>query len=235
MTEKSTLRGPLVSGRTLAIGDIHGCDTALKTLLPALSITRADTVVVLGDVVDRGPGSRQVIERLLALASECSLVLILGNHEQMMVESLRGNGPVQAWLRYGGRETLASYGDDPRNIPAEHLDFLRAGRDYWETPGELFIHASLEPGVALNQQTEEWLRWTHLSGHEVPLSSGKRVICGHTPQMTGIPLMFPGWICIDTYACGTGWLTCLEVGSDNYYQASQSGGFRTGRLEEICA
>lgn len=220
-----------MSGRTLAIGDIHGCDTALEALIPLASVTAADTVVVLGDVVDRGPGSRQVVERLLALARECRLVLILGNHEQMMVESLSGNGPVQAWLRYGGRETLASYGDDPRSIPREHLDFLRSGRAYWETDSEVFIHANLEPGVALNEQTEEWLRWTHLSGHEVPLPSGKRVICGHTPQTSGIPLTFPGWTCIDTYACGTGWLTCLDAGSDDYYQADQSGRLRTGRLE----
>ncbi len=220
-----------MSGRTLAIGDIHGCDTALDALLPLVSIISDDTVVVLGDVVDRGPGSRQVVERLLALAHECRLVMILGNHEQMMVESLGGGGPVQAWLRYGGRETLASYGENPRNVPAAHLDFLRSGRPYWETNGELFIHANLEPGVALDKQSEEWLRWTHLSGHEAPLSSGKRVVCGHTPQMNGIPLTFPGWTCIDTYACGSGWLTCLDVGSDSYYQASQTGMIRTGKLE----
>jgi len=220
-----------VSGRTLAIGDIHGCHTALETLLPILSVKSDDTVVVLGDAVDRGPGSRQVVDRLLALASECRLVFILGNHEQMMLDSLAGRGPLQAWLRYGGIETLASYGDDPRQIPAAHLEFLRSGLDFWETSRELFIHANLEPDVALDRQSEEWLRWTHLAGHEIPHSSGKRVICGHTPQKSGIPLVIPGWTCIDTFACGTGWLTCLDVSSDEYYQADQAGSSRIGRLE----
>jgi serine/threonine protein phosphatase 1 len=222
-----------VPGRTLAIGDIHGCDTALETLLAAVSIVPEDTVVVLGDVVDRGPGSRQVVERLLALAGECRLVFILGNHEQMMLDSLAGRGPVQAWLRYGGMATLSSYGDDPRQIPPAHLDFLRSGLDYWEADSELLIHASLEPGVALERQTEEWLRWTHLSGHETPHPSGKRVICGHTPQMSGLPLVIPGWTCIDTFACGTGWLTCLDLGDDSYDQANQAGEFRSGRLEPV--
>ena len=220
-----------MSGRTLAIGDIHGCDTALETLLPILSIKPDDTVVVLGDVVDRGPGSRQVVERLLALTSECRVVLIMGNHEQMMLDSLGGRGPVQAWLRYGGMATLTSYGDDPRKIPPAHLEFLRSGLDFWETAGELYIHANLEPEVALDKQTEEWLRWTHLSGDETPHPSGKRVICGHTPQKSGLPLIFPGWTCIDTYACGTGWLTCLDVGTDDYYQANEAGSLRIGRLE----
>lgn len=220
-----------MSGRTLAIGDIHGCDVALETLLTILSITSADTVVVLGDAVDRGPGSRQVVERLLALAEDCRLVFVLGNHEQMMLDSLGGRGPVQAWLRYGGMATLSSYDDDPRKIPAAHLDFLRSGLDYWETDRELFIHANLDPNVPLEGQDAEWLRWTHLSGGEIPHPSGKRIVCGHTPQKSGLPLAFPGWTCIDTYACGTGWLTGLDVGSDEYYQANQSGSSRTGQLE----
>ncbi len=217
-------------GRTLAIGDIHGCDVALQTLLPMLALGPDDTVVVLGDAVDRGPASRQVIERLLLLQQECRLVFILGNHEQMLLESLDGNGPVEAWLRYGGAETLLSYGGDPRKIPVAHRDFLRSGLDYWETDSELFIHATLEPGVAVDRQNSEWLRWTHLSGFEVPHPSGKRIVCGHTPQKNGLPLSFDGWICIDTYAWGTGWLTCLDVATNEWVQANEAGQSRLGRL-----
>lgn len=222
---------PLVSGRILAIGDIHGCDVALETLLPMLEISAADTIVVLGDVVDRGPGTRQVVDRLLQLAQECRLVLILGNHEEMMLAALEGSGPVEPWLRYGGTATLFSYGGDPGRIPPAHLEFLRSGRPFWESDREVFIHANLEPNVALERQQPEWLRWTHLSRCETPHPSGNRIICGHTPQKNGTPLVLPGWVCIDTYACGTGWLTCLDVGSDEYVQANQSGASRTGRLE----
>jgi serine/threonine protein phosphatase 1 len=108
---------------------------------------------------------------------------------------------------------------------------MRAGLDYWETEADIFIHANLEPGVALDQQLPEWLRWTHLSGYETPHPSGKRVVCGHTPQKSGLPLSLKGWTGIDTYAWGSGWLTCLDAGSNEWIQANQSGEFRLGRLE----
>lgn len=218
-------------GRILAIGDIHGCDVALETLLSTLAVTADDSVVILGDVVDRGPGTKQVVDRLLRLAGECRLVFILGNHEEMMLAAVEHGESVEPWLRYGGTATLFSYGGDPRKIPIEHLELLRSGVDYWETPGELFIHANLDPARKLDEQTAEWLRWTHLSGQEVLHPSGKRIICGHTPQKGGLPLAREGWVCIDTYACGNGWLTCLDVAADMYFQANQAGSARTGRLE----
>jgi serine/threonine protein phosphatase 1 len=91
----------------------------------------------------------------------------------------------------------------------------------------LFIHANLEPAVPLEQQSAEWLRWTHLTGLESPHDSGKRVLCGHTPQKSGLPLVLPGWVGLDTYAWGGGWLTALEVGSNTVFQARQRGDFRT--------
>jgi serine/threonine protein phosphatase 1 len=220
-----------VPGRTLAIGDIHGCDVALHALLPMLDLRSEDTVVVLGDAVDRGPATRQVVERLLELAQECQFVFVLGNHEQMMLESLSGGTGVAAWLRYGGAATLQSYGGDPREIPRAHVEFLSAAVDFHETESTLFVHANLDPQAPLDRQDPEWLRWTHLSGHEAPHPSGKRIVCGHTPQKNGLPLAIPGWICIDTFAWGKGWLTCLDVGTDEWYQANQAGATRSGRLE----
>lgn len=221
-----------MTARTLAIGDIHGCDIALETLLAGLSISRDDTVVVLGDVVDRGPGTKQAVERLLQLAQDCRLIFVMGNHEEMMLSALDTGEGVEAWLRYGGTATLYSYDGDPRKIPRSHLEFLRSGVNYWETDRDLFIHANLEPGVALEKQQPEWLRWTHLTGHESPHPSGKRIVCGHTPQKEGEPLCLTGWTCIDTFACGTGWLTCLDVATDEFYQANQPGASRTGRLAQ---
>ncbi len=214
--------------RTLAIGDIHGCDVALDTLLSHLAITADDTVVVLGDVVDRGPASSVAIERLLELSHSCRLVFLLGNHEEMMLDALAGGQSQGAWLQYGGRETLQSYGGNPDRIPPDHIDFLGQGLDYWETDREIFIHANLEPGVALDEQSPEWLRWTHLTGFEFPHPSGKRVICGHTAQQTGVPLNNEGWVCIDTWVYGKGWLTCLNLETDEFLQAQQNGTFRSG-------
>ena len=221
-----------MAGRTLAIGDIHGCDVAFHALLKALAIADDDTVVVLGDVIDRGPGSKQVIERLLRLKEDCRLVFILGNHEEMMLDGLADERVAQGWLQYGGAATLFSYGGDPRAVPPEHLDFLRAGVNYWETDHELFIHANLDPTVPLDKQEVEWLRWTHLTGYELPHPSGKRIVCGHTPQRSGVPLAMPGWVCIDTFVCGGGWLTCLDVETNEYCQTNPAGNLRFGRLEQ---
>ncbi|MGQ0634727.1 MAG: metallophosphoesterase family protein [Planctomycetaceae bacterium] len=224
-----------MAGRTLAIGDIHGCDTALETLLRALAPTPADTLVVLGDIVDRGPDSRRAIELLLEYRERCRLVLILGNHEEMMLEALvvAVDTWTDDWLRFGGAATLSSYGGADADVPPAHLEFLDSGLDYFETDTELFVHANLEPGVPLDEQSPEWLRWTHLSGHERPHSSGKRVICGHTPQKEGVPVVLPGWVGIDTFVWGGGWLTALDVGSNEYLQTNQGGEIRQGKLPAV--
>jgi serine/threonine protein phosphatase 1 len=219
-----------VSGRILAIGDIHGCNTALDTLLGQLQIQPDDTVVLLGDIVDRGPGSRQVIERLLDLQQECQLQFVMGNHEQMMLEALELPGKMSNWLRYGGQELLDSYGGSPDLIPESHLDFIRSATDYFETPTEVFTHASLEHEIPLSEQNALWLRWTRYTGREQPLATGQRVICGHTSQSDGLPARSPGWACIDTYVYGGGWLTGLDVLTDEFYQSDETGRFRVGQL-----
>jgi serine/threonine protein phosphatase 1 len=209
--------------RTIAIGDIHGCHVALKTLLEQLALSPGDTVIVLGDVVDRGPGTNEAIDQLLGLQRSCSLIFLMGNHEEMMLDARNGHRIEQAWLRFGGRETLESYGGGYGMIPEAHWKFLESGRDYWETEREIFIHANLEPGVELPNQTAEWLRWTRLSGNETPREGGKRVICGHTNLTNGRPWVRDGWVCIDTWCYGQKYLTALDVTNDLIYQARQTG------------
>ncbi len=217
------------AGRLLAIGDIHGCHVAFNTLLEHLQIQPSDTLVVLGDVIDRGPGTRQVIDRLLELRERCRLVFLLGNHEEMFLESLTDDDVSEPWMGFGGLETLMSYGEhaeDTGEIPADHVAFLKSGLDYFETPLTVFVHANLEPGVPLAQQSPDWLRWAKLTKHEQPLPTGQRVICGHTAQKSGNVWVGNGWVCLDTYAYGGMFLTALDVGSDLVYQARQTGEFR---------
>lgn len=215
-----------MSGRTLAIGDIHGCDVALELLLEKLEPTADDRVIVLGDVVDRGPNTRRAIDLLLELGQTCELKFILGNHEEMMLGTLQTGDWLDDWLRFGGAETLQSYGGAFDDVPAQHLDFLRAGLNYCETETEIFVHANLEPDMPFDLQLPEWLRWERLTGYEPPHESGKRIVCGHTSQRSGIPLVFDGWVCIDTWVYGAGWLCGLDVGEDLLYQTSQSGDSR---------
>jgi serine/threonine protein phosphatase 1 len=211
------------SGRLLAIGDIHGCDVALDALLDHARVTARDTVVVLGDLIDRGPGTKQVIDRLMEIAAHCRLIVVKGNHEEMLLDGIEDVDVREDWLAFGGFATLHSYGLEVEEVPKEHLDFLRGSVDYFATESAVLIHANLEPGVALEKQSAEWLRWVKLSKHEQPLPSGRRVVCGHTPQKTGLPWVGDGWVCIDTLAYGGLFLTCLDLTNDLVYQARQSG------------
>ena len=222
------------SGRTIAIGDIHGCDVALQVLLSELKLTADDMLVVLGDVVDRGPGTRQVIEQLIQLQQTCRLVFIMGNHEEMMLDVIGGGDWAAGWIQYGGYAALESYGGALDQVPAEHVEFLKSACDYFETDSEIFVHATLDPAVPLSEQTPDCLRWNKLTGLETPHPSGKRVICGHTPVATGLPAVLPGWVCLDTWAYNGLYLTALDVATNELYQAQQSGTFRGGiTLAEI--
>ena len=215
---------------TWAIGDIHGCHRALDTLLAAIRPTPEDTIVVLGDVVDRGPNTRGVIETLLQLATLTRLVTLKGNHEEMLLDALSGGPWLESWLRYGGQSVLDSYGGDPTAIPESHFAFLRDSLDLWYTETTIFVHANIEPGVALDVQTPEWLRWRKLTGSEPVYADGYLVVCGHTPQPNGLPSAWPGWRAIDTQAYAGGWLTALDADSGRTLQSNEAGQAREGRL-----
>ena len=216
----------VMSGRVLAIGDVHGCDRALGALLGMVAPSPDDTVVFLGDAVDRGPSSKQVVNRILSLRDTCKVVFIMGNHEEMMRDAISGRGLFNQWLDVGGRATLDSYGGSVDDVPPEHIRFLVTAAPFWETDTEIFIHASLESDVSLVNQSSTFLRWKHLGGLERRHVSGKRVICGHTPQTDGRPLVLDGWVCIDTFPHGGQWLTCLDVASNQVVQASEKGDVR---------
>ena len=223
-----------VTGRTFAIGDIHGCDVALDVLLSKLELAADDTVVVLGDVVDRGPGTKQAVDRLLDVQRSSKLVLLMGNHEEMFLNAIRNGSVRRSWLAFGGQETLESYGGSDELIPVSHLDFLKSASDYFQTKTEIFVHANVEPGVPLDRQSTAWLHWAPLTGLERPHTSGKRIICGHTSQRSGLPAVLDGWVCIDTWVYGAGYLTCLNVDTNEVFQAQQNGRFRNGfTLDDI--
>lgn len=215
--------------RTIAIGDIHGCSRALDALIGAIKPTPADTLVLLGDFVDRGPDSRGVLDRLVALDSRCRLVPILGNHDEMMIEALRGGDP-GIWYACGGAAAIASYGTDHdlSVIPGRHVQFLESCLEYLETGTHIFLHANYDPDLPMDQQDPGMLRWESLKTHTpAPHDSGKRVITGHSSQKSGEILDLGHIVCIDTFCYGGGWLTALEVHTDQVWQAD-----RTGRLRE---
>lgn len=214
-------------GRTIAISDIHGCSVALEALLREISPQTDDVLVVLGDVIDRGPDTCSCIEQLLELRQHCRLVHLLGNHEEMLLDALSGGQWSHGWLQYGGTEMLASYGGGTDRIPETHLDFIKSGKDYYEVDETIFSHATINPAWPLEQQTAHYLRWNRMTGSEAPHVGGKRVICGHTAQKGARPLVIEGWACIDTCGyCPQGAVSALDVGADLLIQADQQGELR---------
>lgn len=211
------------ASRVIAIGDIHGCDHALELLLDEIQPAKNDTIIVLGDIVDRGPNSARVVEMLMQLSDHANLKLIMGNHEEMMLSAINAGDRSGMWMAHGGKETLASYGGRADEIPPWHLTFLSEALDYCETDTHIFVHGKLEPDLPLTDQTPDWLRWAKLLGFEPPWHDGRTVVCGHTSQSSGVPLVLPGWICIDTNAYGGGMLTALDISTNEFIQTSQEG------------
>lgn len=224
--------------RTLAFGDIHGCSGMLDDLLAAVRPTGDDRLVFLGDYVDRGPDSRGVLDRLIALRKETNVVCLRGNHELMMARARRDRSEYKMWYAVGGMQARASYGQSPGrmgtidDVPAGHWRFLEDDCvDYFETDRQIFVHAGVEPGSPMDEQDEGHLFWEFFDPEFPPRHvSGKTVICGHTSQRSGEILDCETAICIDTFAYGGGWLTCLDADSRKYWQVNLIGKVRTGDL-----
>lgn len=214
--------------RTIAIGDIHGCAKALRSLIEAIKLTPADRLIALGDYVDRGPDSREVIEQLIELSRQCKLIPLLGNHEIMLQRALDEPHEMHFWLECGGDATLASYGGRLERIPAGHIQFINNCRRYYETAKHIFLHANYAADIPLDEQPDHLLFWEHLV-YSLPArhESGKTAIVGHTPQLSGEILDLGHILCIDTYCFGTGWLTALDVQTGQLWQADKLGKLRT--------
>ncbi|MFW6170127.1 MAG: metallophosphoesterase family protein [Planctomycetota bacterium] len=217
--------------RTIAIGDIHGCSRALGALLRVVDPRAEDTVVTLGDCVDRGPNSRAVLDQLLELRQQCHLVPLMGNHELMMLAVLHGELELTRWQQYGGAETLASYQGELSRITSEHREFLANCRDFHENDTHIFMHANYVADVDLCEQPGQVLFWMHLSSMLPPRHhSGKIAVVGHTPQIEGEVVNLGHLICIDTGCFANGWLTALDTTSGRIWQADQGGQVRDGAV-----
>jgi serine/threonine protein phosphatase 1 len=225
--------------RTLVIGDIHGCLTALQTLLDFVAPTPEDRLVALGDYVDRGPDSRGVLDFLIGMHAGGRLIALRGNHDEMMTEARAGTKSDRLlWLACGGRETLQSYGiadpetSDMKEIPESHWFFLeRECVDWYEMETHLFVHANAYPDLPLDDQPRYMLLWEKVYAPSLHIS-GKVMICGHTRQKSGRPRNWGAAVCIDTGVYDTdGWLTCLDITTGRYWQADQNGRRREGTLD----
>lgn len=220
--------------RVLAIGDIHGCFGALSLLVETVPITDDDLVIALGDYIDRGPQSRDVINWLIARQARDRLISILGNHEELMLNAQIDARHMMAWLVSGGTTTIASYSEQGQAfgldvVPDDHWDFIRKCQPYHQTDTHIFVHANLLADVPMEHQPPEVLRWELFDGSE-PHYSNKVMVCGHTAQQSGRPNDLGFAVCIDTWVYGEGYLTCLDIDTGHYWQAAEDGRTREGDL-----
>jgi serine/threonine protein phosphatase 1 len=221
--------------RIYAVGDVHGCADLLSKVFERIdhdlkSRPVANAVqVFLGDYIDRGPNSREVINLLIARQQRNDVVLLKGNHEDYAIRFLNDPTVLSEWKNIGGLNTVCSYGitptrhSDPQSqhelatalrhsMPDSHYRFLH-GLALSFTCGDFFFaHAGVRPGVPLHEQSQKdllWIRDDFLLHEE---DFGKVIVHGHTPSRE--PVVLPNRINIDTGAYATGRLTCMVLDDD---------------------
>jgi serine/threonine protein phosphatase 1 len=222
--------------RIYAIGDIHGRLDLLERVIAAIrrdAQGREDAAitVTVGDYVDRGPQSREVIERLQASPFGMPYVALRGNHESLFESFLSDPATGDHWRRLGGLETLASFGVPVRDmmvgrgydeaakslavaLTAEHRDFLASLRSSFVSGRYFFCHAGVRPGISLERQSEHDLLWIREEFLNSPADFGKVVVHGHTPVAE--PDVRRNRINIDTGAFATGRLTCVVLEGESH-------------------
>lgn len=229
----STARIP-AGERVYAIGDIHGCLDLFEALIAAIeaddeaSSYAVTTVILLGDLVDRGPGSAGVVARARAWQQQRKLRILTGNHEEMFLKSFDNPEMLRHFLRHGGRETLLSYGIGKKaymsatleevmtlmakQVPADERAFIEGFEDSIALGDYLFVHAGVDPAAALDAQKVHDLRWIRepFLSHDQPLE--KVVVHGHT--IIDAPVDNGVRIGIDTGAYSSGILTALVLEED---------------------
>jgi serine/threonine protein phosphatase 1 len=236
-SKRRTARHPRVPDglRVYAVGDIHGRVDLLEQLLKGIDEDLKRTPVpqsvevFLGDYVDRGPASRQVLDLLIERAKMHRTIFLKGNHETLLASFIASPATLGDWRRLGGLETLMSYGLAPlinadvrtqlelagafgKVLPPSHRKFLSDLKPSFTCGDYFFVHAGVRPGVALEKQREADLLWIR---HEFLLCEenfGKIVVHGHTPVPQ--PDIRSNRINIDTGAYATGRLSCLVLEAD---------------------
>ncbi len=217
--------------RVYAIGDIHGRLDLLEALAATIEgddRTRGAataTIILLGDLVDRGPDSAGVIAFARAWQQRRAVRILLGNHEEMFLGAFDKPEVLRQFLRFGGRETVLSYPVDPaaynaadmsearalmrHHVPAADLDFLRSFEDQIAIGDYLFVHAGIAPDVPLDEQTPGDLRWIREPFLSHRQSHGPVVVHGHT--ITDDAVIRANRIGLDTGAYASGRLTALAL------------------------
>lgn len=206
--------------RTFAISDIHGCLDELDELLALINPTKKDTIIFLGDYIDRGPKSMEVIDYLIWLKDRVNCIFLKGNHEDMFLNCYINRLDPYLFLSNGGKETLKSYRirafewNSLASIPESHMEFLRDLKLYYKDENYMYVHAGIRPENG-TVQSEEDLLWIRSNFIYKDTHYKEKVIFGHTPFDD--PLVMIDKIGIDTGCCFGGKLTAIELPQEKFY------------------
>ena len=217
----------------IAIGDIHGCLSALETMIETIKPNAEDLIVTLGDYVDRGPDSKGVIDYLMDFQKSHKLVHLMGNHEIQMIRALETRQDRDRFLSdlCGGKDTLDSYGGSFDDIPEEHWEFIKSAELYHELENHILVHAGLVSETPVDMQDQETYYYQRFYSQK-PHISGKTIICGHTIQ-GDLPNNQGYAVCLDTCAYGGGWLSALDLDSGKIWQTNEQGQSREMWLKDL--
>jgi serine/threonine protein phosphatase 1 len=218
----------VANGRRIFVGDVHGHYDGLMQLLESMAVDSSDQIYFVGDLIDRGPKSAQVIQ----FVRENAYVCVLGNHEQLLLEAFPSNKvsqmALQAWLQSGGQTTVMSF-DEPDYL-LDNLDWLRSLPTHLDLGDVWLVHAGLHPEMPIHAQTTQEFCWIRDEFHRIaaPYFANKLIITGHTITFT-LPGVLPGelacgqgWLDIDTgaYHPKSGWLTGFDHTNQQVYQVN---------------
>jgi serine/threonine protein phosphatase 1 len=196
-----------------AIGDIHGSLQKLRDLIAhceRYADGRPATFVFLGDYIDRGPDSAGVVDTVMDLQSRLKdrVIALKGNHEAVAIEVINGKTAADLWLREGGAATLRSYGvGSARELPSEHVAWLRSLPLRYDDGCRFFVHAGIDPDKPLDGQSGRDLIWIREPFLSDPRDHGRLIVHGHTPLATGVPDLRSNRLNLDTGAVFGGPLT----------------------------
>jgi serine/threonine protein phosphatase 1 len=217
------------SSRRIVIGDVHGHYKGLQRLIALLNLADQDSLYFLGDLIDRGPESAQVVEFVKTRKYPC----LLGNHEQMASFSFASANPesfaMDAWLSAGGRSTLESYRGLEKQLEAD-LRWFSTLPSYFDLGDFWLVHAGVHPRIPIEQQSSQEFCWIRQEFHQMqsPFFDDKTIVTGHTITFTfqgvepGQIAQGVGWLDIDTgaYHPKSGWMTALDLTQQKVYQVN---------------
>ncbi len=173
-----------MNNKIYAIGDIHGCFNSLKELIEnKIKLKKKDKLIILGDYIDRGPDSMNVLNYIIELQNNnFDVITLLGNHESMLLNAFYNKGEISKWIHNGGNETLKSFKINSLNqIEPKYISFIKSLRYYYELNEYLFVHAGFNDDIENPFVDNYSMLWNSRTKYLNPRLKDKRIIHGHSP------------------------------------------------------